>query len=101
MMKWPQAVLAMALLAANLGGSVRAQTATNPNINAQLLVAARQSDLSALERSLGRGAAPNSRNRLGRTALLMAAEKGHAGMAERLLAAGADVNLASLEGVIR
>ena len=54
-----------------------AQTATNPNLNAQLLVAARNGDLKAVERTLAQGAAPNSRNRLGKTPLLMASEKGN------------------------
>jgi peptidoglycan/LPS O-acetylase OafA/YrhL len=34
---------------------VAAQTTTNPSVNAQLLVAARQADLPALERALGQG----------------------------------------------
>lgn len=74
--------LCLSLVAAaavlNLNSLAFAQTASNPNLNAQLLVAARQSDLSALDRALERGAAPNSRNRLGKTALLIACEKGQA-----------------------
>ncbi len=48
------------------------QAPSNPNLNAQLLVAARNNDLSSVQRALADGAAPNSRNRLGKTALLMA-----------------------------
>ena len=87
---------ALMLLAA---GFAQAQAASNPAVNAQLLVAARQSDMAQLERMLAQGAAPNSRNRLGKTALLIAVEKGNLRMATRLLEAGSDVNLASLERV--
>lgn len=80
-------------------GFAQAQAASNPAVNAQLLVAARQSDMAQLERMLAQGAAPNSRNRLGKTALLIAVEKGNLRMATRLLEAGSDVNLASLERV--
>src|SRR5665213_345575 len=87
-----------------LGGAlaavpVQAQAPGNPNLNAQLLVAARQSDVARVERALAQGAAPNSRNRLGKTALLLASEKGNVELVERLLGGGADVNLESLEGV--
>ncbi|MEO7246330.1 MAG: ankyrin repeat domain-containing protein [Rubrivivax sp.] len=76
-----------------------AQAVTNPNLSAQLLVAARQGDLAQIERTLSQGAAPNARNRLGKTPLLIACEKGNEVMAARMLMAGADVNLASLERV--
>src|SRR6266446_2866114 len=69
-----------------------AQAPSNPNLNAQLLVGARQANIEQVERTLAQGAAPNSRNRLGKTALLIASEKGEAAIAERLLKAGADVN---------
>ena len=51
-----------------------AQAVSNPNLNAQLLVGARQGDLAQVERVLAAGAVPSSRNRLGKTALLLAAE---------------------------
>src|SRR5438132_14132965 len=76
-----------------------AQAPTHPNLNARLLVAARQADVVQVERTLAQGAAPNSRNRLGKTALLIASEKGDVAIAERLLKAGADLELPSLEGV--
>jgi hypothetical protein len=52
-----------------------AQAPSNPTLNAQLLVGARQGDLAQVERVLAAGASPSSRNRLGKTALLLAAEK--------------------------
>jgi ankyrin repeat protein len=76
-----------------------AQTPTNPSLNAQLLVGARQGDLAQVERVLAAGASPASRNRLGKTALILAAEKGNLAIVEAVLKAGADVNQASLEGV--
>ncbi len=42
---------------------------------------------------------PSSRNRLGKTALLLAAEKGNLAIVEALLRRGADVDQASIEGV--
>ena len=58
-----------------LSGVAAAQAPSNPNLNAQLLVAGRQGDLAQVSQALARGAAPNSRNRIGKTVLLMASEK--------------------------
>jgi ankyrin repeat protein len=76
-----------------------AQATSNTSLNAQLLVAARQSDLPAVQQALARGASPDSRNRLGKTVLLIAAERGDLAMATAAMAAGADVNLASINRV--
>jgi ankyrin repeat protein len=94
-------VLGIAPVLAALGapGFAHAQAESNPSLNAQLLVAARQGNLAQVERSLDAGAAPGSRNRLGKTALLLAAEKGNLPIVEAMLKRGADVNQASLEGV--
>ncbi len=89
-------LLALAL-AAPLGAG--AQAPSNPSLNAQLLVGARQGDLAQVERVLAAGASPSSRNRLGKTALLLAAEKGNLAIVEAMLKAGADVDQASIEGV--
>ena len=67
-----------------------AQTPSDPTLNAQLLLAARQNDLPQVERVLSQGEAPNSRNRLGKTPLLMACEKGNLPLASRMLGAGVD-----------
>ena len=73
----------VAVLLALAGGSAWPQAESNPNLNAQLLVAARNNDVAAVERALSQGAAPNSRNRLGKSALLMACEKGQAATRRR------------------
>ena len=52
-----------------------AQADSNLTVNAQLLVAARQADAESVKKSLDRGAAPNSRNRSGKTSLFLAIEK--------------------------
>jgi uncharacterized protein len=93
----PRAVLIAIALATSFGAD--AQAPTNPSLNAQLLVGARQGDLAQVERVLAAGAAPSSRNRLGKTALLLAAEKGNLAIVEAMLKSGADVDQASLEGV--
>jgi len=96
--RWRAAVLVAGALAFACA-TAWPQAETNPNLNAQLLVAARNNDVAAVEHALAQGAAPNSRNRLGKSALLMACEKGQSELAATLLRAGADVNQASLEGV--
>src|SRR5664279_5453128 len=68
-------VLLACLVAAPLGAA--AQATTNPSLNAQLLVGARQGDVAQVERVVAAGAAVSSRNRLGKTALFLAAEKGN------------------------
>ena len=82
---------------AGLSAPAWAQSESNPSVNAQLLVAARNTDLEAVKKSLDRGAAPNSRNRLGKTSLYISIEKNRIDIARILIEAGADVNLPSLE----
>jgi ankyrin repeat protein len=69
------------------------------SVNARLLLAARNGDAAGLERALKGGAAANSRNRLGETALLIALKKGDLAMAKVMLDAGTDVNLPAVNGV--
>ena len=57
--------VAAALMAALAGigpAPAGAQATSNPNLNAQLLVAAREADVVRVERALAQGAAPDSRN---------------------------------------
>ena len=82
---------------AGLSAPAWAQSESNPSVNAQLLVAARNTDLEAVKKSLDRGAAPNSRNRLGKTSLYISIEKNRIDIARILIEAGVDVNLPSLE----
>ena len=84
---------------AGLAAPAWAQSESNPSVNAQLLVAARNTDIEAVKKSLDRGAIPNSRNRLGKTSLYIAIEKNCIDIAKMLIAAGADVHLPSLEKV--
>ena len=86
-------------LFAGLCMPVAAQISPHQSVNAQLLVAARQVDLDGIQKSLDRGASPNSRNREGKTALFLGIEKNHIAIVRMMLAAGADVNLASLQKV--
>ena len=82
-----------------LAAAAFAQNDSTFTLNAQLLVAARQSDVEGVKKSLARGALPNSRNRLGKTSLFMSIEKDHMEIFKMMLDAGADVNLASLEKI--
>jgi len=52
-----------------------------------------------VKKSLDRGAAPNSRNRFGKTSLYLSIEKNRIDIAKMLIEAGGDVNLPSLEKV--
>ena len=91
--------LAVPIVGLSLTSSAWAQAESNPNVNAQLLVAARNTDADAVKQSLARSAVPNSRNRLGKTSLYISIEKNRMDIAHMLIAAGADVNLPSLEKV--
>ena len=86
-------------LFAGLCMPVAAQISPHQSVNAQLLVATRQVDLEGIQKSLERGASPNSRNRDGKTALFMGIEKNQIAIVRMMLAAGPDVILASLEKV--
>jgi ankyrin repeat protein len=79
-----------------------AQTAADPenlSTNARFLVAARNADADALKRELAKGAAVNSRNRFGETALIILLKKDRPDLAMIVLDAGVDVNLAALNGI--
>jgi len=68
-------------------------------LNSRFLVAARSLDGEAMGRALGEGANVNSRNRLGESALVIVLRKDRLDLAQLLLAAGADVNLAAVNGI--
>lgn len=67
--------------------------------SARLVAAARANDAAAVQRALAEGAAVDSRNRLGETALLIALKRDRPDIARTLIDAGADVNKAALNGV--
>jgi uncharacterized protein len=97
-LSWPQAaacVLVIALLA--IAPVARADEVAP--LNARLLAAARSADAKGLQRALNEGAAINSRNRIGDTALLIVIKNHHSELAETLIRAGADVNIAGVNGV--
>jgi ankyrin repeat protein len=68
-------------------------------VNARLLASVRNDDTAGIARALRDGAAVNSRNRLGESALLIALKKNRADIAQVLLDAGADVNEAAINGI--
>jgi ankyrin repeat protein len=78
-----------------------AQSAADENlsVNARFLVAARNADAAAMARGLKDGAAINSRNRLGETALVVVLKKKRSDLAQMLVEGGADVNLAAINGI--
>ena len=83
-----------------LGGIALAQqTSVELSLNAQLLAGARNGDEALVRRALEGGAAPNSRNRTGDSALMIFIRKGNAPMVDLLLGKGADVNLRNLDKV--
>src|SRR6185503_12966738 len=76
-----------------------AQAGFDDSASARFLVAARASDLPAVKRALADGGSINSRNRIGETALLSAIKRNDGDMARFLVDAGADVNVAAINGV--
>lgn len=81
--------------------SAFAQSAADENLstNARFLAAARNADGAALARELASGAAVNSRNRLGESALLILIKKDRVDLAMVVLDAGADVNQPAVNGI--
>ena len=89
---------AVALCATTLG--VAAQPATeNMTVNARFLLAARNADAAGMRRGLADGAAINSRNRLGESALIVVLKKNRVDLAQFLIDAGADINQPALNGI--
>ena len=71
----------------------------NLSVNARFLVAARNADAPGTERALAAGANVNSRNRLGESALVILLKNNKVELAQKILAAGADVNLTATNGI--
>ena len=69
------------------------------NINGQLVIAARASNVDRVAKLLAEGASVNSRDRNGDSPLNTAASKGDVALVDVLLRANADANLANLSGV--
>lgn len=90
---------AVGALALVFAASVAAQAPTNEALNARLLVSARTGDDAGIERALAAGAAVNSRNRFGETALIIALKRNQTGMAMRLIDAGIDIHQPAINGV--
>jgi len=69
------------------------------SVNARLLIHARNGNIAGVERSLKEGANPDSRSRIGETALVIALKKNDLVIARAMMLAGTDVNLAAISGV--
>src|SRR5882672_594132 len=89
---WHATVLVLAAVC----GAVRAD---NLSVNEQLLAAARSNDDAGVMRALDAGAAVDSRNRIGDTALISACKKGLTPMVRVLIDHGANVSQADVQGV--
>jgi len=70
----------------------------NPQLNAQLLAAARAGNAVRIRRLLDQGADSNFQDSRGRAALLLSAKGGHGDSAQALLARGADANATDENG---
>jgi ankyrin repeat protein len=92
------AVLGFACLFAFAPSSSIAQ-GVELSVNARLLAAARNDDAAGIDRALRDGAAIDSRNRLGESALLIVLKRHRPDLALRLIDAGANVNQPAINGV--
>ena len=88
-----------ALLTMTLGIAAQAAAQENLTVNARFLLAARNADAAGLKRGLADGAAVNSRNRLGESALIVVLKKNRVDLAQLLIDAGADINQPALNGI--
>src|SRR5580698_9090147 len=87
---------ATALVLCAMCGMARAD---DQSVNEKLLAAARSGDLARVTGTLDEGAAIDSRNRIGDTALISACKKGFAPMARLLIERGANIDQADVSGV--
>jgi len=91
-------VAALALATFTTPGASAADDEQVP-LNARFLAFARAADAAGIARTLKEGAAVNSRNRLGESALVIVLKQNRVDLATTLVAAGADVNLAAVNGI--
>ena len=96
--RWKRWVVATACCIATIAA---AQNPSEENLttNARFLVAARNADAEGLKRALAQGAAVDSRNRLGESALIILLKKDRLDLAQVVLDAGADVNQPAVNGI--
>jgi ankyrin repeat protein len=99
-MRFPR-FFALATVICCAATSLHAQAPSDENLslNARFLMAARNADAAALSRSLQEGAAVNSRNRLGDSALIILLKKNRADLAQLVLDSGSDVNQPAINGL--
>lgn len=91
--------LIAALCCIAITAAAQATPDDNLTTNARYLAAARNADGATLKRELAAGAAVNSRNRLGESALLILIKKDRLDLAQVVLDAGADVNQPAVNGI--
>ena len=92
-------LFAVALVAGMSSVLAPAVAQENLTVNARFLLAARNADEAGLKRALADGAAINSRNRLGESALIVVLKKNRIDLAQLLIDAGADINQPALNGI--
>ncbi|MGN5480338.1 ankyrin repeat domain-containing protein [Cupriavidus basilensis] len=92
-------MMGLALLGALCLQSAPVLADDDVSLNARLLASARAGDEAGVRGALEQGAAVDSRNRIGDTALITASKRGLTGMARTLVDHGANVSQANLQGV--
>ena len=91
--------LGPALFAMALGGAAQTPVEENMTVNARFLLAARNADATGMKRGLTDGAAVNSRNRLGESALIVVLKKNRVDLAQLVIDAGVEINQPALNGI--
>ena len=96
----PEALRALRAAAKRSGGSAESVTAPSrpAGRSTALHRAAAAGDIDGLEAALAGGADPNARDERGRTALMLAADKGYTLLLPPLLEAGADTDIRAADG---
>ncbi|MBE7941090.1 MULTISPECIES: ankyrin repeat domain-containing protein [Ramlibacter] len=92
-------VIVLSLLCSQMAPAWAQKGADQINIHGQVLTAARAGNAAAVQQLIAQGGSPNVRDRLGNSALNLAATRGDEAMVDVLLAAQADVQQPNLAGV--